>query len=60
MSSLGWKPICKSCKKCLKSITIYEPVCGYCNGCLKNQLLDLYANIAMDVKKPTTIYKTYM
>ncbi len=26
----------------------------------KNQLLDLYASIAMDVKKPSTIYKTYM
>jgi hypothetical protein len=25
-----------------------------------NYLRDLYAGIAMDVKKPTTIYETYM
>jgi hypothetical protein len=27
---------------------------------LKNQLLDLYVGIAMKVKKPTPIYKTYV
>jgi hypothetical protein len=27
---------------------------------VKNQQLYLYAGIAMKVKKPTTIYKTYM
>jgi hypothetical protein len=48
---LQWKPICKYGKRCLKSATIYGPICEYYNGCLKNQLLDLYANITMDVKK---------
>ncbi len=34
-----------------------KPICGYCNGCKKNQQLlqDLYANITMVIKKPTTI-----
>jgi hypothetical protein len=27
---------------------------------LKNQLLNLYASVTMDVKKPITIYETYM
>jgi len=27
---------------------------------INNYLQDLYAGIAMDVKKPTTIYETYM
>jgi hypothetical protein len=27
---------------------------------VKNQLLDLYVSIIMDVKKPATIYETYM
>jgi hypothetical protein len=27
---------------------------------INNYLQDLYASIAMDVKKPTTIYETYM
>jgi len=37
-------------------------ICGYCNGCkkTKNYLRDLYVGITMAVKKPTTIYKTYM
>jgi len=39
-----------------------RPICGYCNGCKKtsNYLRNLYASSAMDVKKPTIIYKTYM
>jgi len=39
-----------------------KPICVYCNGCKKisNYLWDLYVNIVMDVKKPATIYETYM
>ncbi len=45
----------------LKKSTI-EFIYKYYNGCKKtsNYLQDLYAGIAMDVKKPLTIYKTYM
>ncbi len=34
----------------------------YYNGCKKTNdyLQDLYVGIAMDVKKPATIYETYM
>jgi len=43
-----------------KSIT--RPMCEYYNECKKtsNYLQKLYVGIVMDVKKPTTIYKTYM
>jgi len=37
-------------QKSLKSTTIYGPICGYYKGYFKNQLLNLYAGIAMDVK----------
>jgi len=33
------KPICKYCKKCLKSTIIYGPICGYCNGWIKEMVL---------------------
>jgi len=43
-----------------KSIT--RPMCEYYNECKKtnNYLQKLYVGIVMDVKKPATIYKTYM
>jgi len=34
-----------------KMLKINNYICEYCNGCLKNQLLNLYANIIMDIKK---------
>jgi hypothetical protein len=43
-----------------KSIT--RPMREYYNECKKtsNYLQKLYVGIIMDVKKPSTIYKTYM
>ncbi len=37
-------------------------ICGYYNGCKKtnNYLRNLYDDIAMDIRKTTTIYKAYM
>jgi len=36
-------------------------MCKYCNGWKKQQLFkDLYAGIAMDVKKTNNYYETYM
>ncbi len=39
-----------------------RPICEYYNGCKKtnNYLWDLYVGIAMDEKKKTIIYKTYI
>jgi hypothetical protein len=37
-----------------------RPICEYYTRCTNNYLQELYAGIAMDVKKLTTIYKTYM
>jgi len=39
-----------------------RPICEYYNGCKKNSnyLQELYMGITMDVKKPATIYETYM
>jgi hypothetical protein len=43
-----------------KMLKINNYICEYCNGCLKNQLLNLYVNIIMDIKKTSNIYNTYM
>jgi hypothetical protein len=42
--------------------SIAKHICEYYNGHKKtsNYLQDLYASIVMDVKKPITIYETYM
>jgi len=39
-----------------------KPMCEHYNECKKtnNYLQELYVGIVMDVKKPTTIYETYM
>ncbi len=56
------RPICGYCNGCKTPITITIPICGYYNGCKKtsNYLRNLYAGIATNVKKPVTIYETYM
>ncbi len=57
------KPICKYYNGCKKNQQLFtRPICGYYNGCKKtsNYLRDLYAGIATNVKKPVTIYETYM
>jgi len=45
----------------LKKSTI-RPMCEHYNECKKNHnyLQELYVGIIMDVKKPATIYETYM